>query len=251
MRQWWPSAASSRSLDPRSASGEQLLAQPQPLVEVLDVQQRGVAGLQRASQRARVAEAAGHLQRLGAQRVACARPRRRTAGVDEPRPQPDGEQWLTRRAARSAPPRAARCPRWSIIARRGVAAVKPERGLGQRLAVALLAGQRGGARERRARRRVAGAQLAVPSPSSTSRVGELDAPARAGSAPPPPRRRAPPRPARRRPARSSTALRRGRGGGPRRSGRRARRGWRRRLRLQRLADPPVQRARAGSLLWRS
>ena len=57
MRQWWPSASSSRS-PTALRQREQLLAQPQPLVEVVDVQQRGVAAT-RARPAARAGRRAG------------------------------------------------------------------------------------------------------------------------------------------------------------------------------------------------
>ena len=64
MRQWWPSASSSRSPMPRRERRAAPRSSAQPLVEVVDVQQRGVAALERDELRARVAEPVGHLQRL-------------------------------------------------------------------------------------------------------------------------------------------------------------------------------------------
>ena len=217
MRQWWPSASSSRS--PTSLrQREQLLAQPQPLVEVVDVHQRGVARLERDQQRARVAEPVRHLQRLGAERASRSR-LARTAAVDQPRAQLDAEQVVARRSAASASSSSAM--RLGVDhARLGVAAGEAERGLGERVAVALLAGELRGGLERRAGGGVAGAQLG----GAEREPGRRGRRPRAGSARPPPRRRARRRPARRRRARS----RRPAAPGPRRSGRRARPGWRRR-----------------------
>ena len=214
MRQCWPSASSSRSPTSRRQR-EQLLAQPQPLVEVVDVQQRGVAGLERDQQRARVVEPVRHLERLGAQLLALrlgrtgptSRARRRTPSRLSP---------VWRSSASSSSARAVGI----VHARLGVAAGVAERGLGERVAVAL---RRGPARPRRrtsrgprGRRRAARRRRA--------RAGWRARRPRAGSARRPPRRPARRWPARRRRARS----RRPAAPGPRGSGRRARRGWRRR-----------------------
>ena len=74
---------------------EQLLAQPQPLVEVVDVQQRGVARLERDQPRARVVEPVRHLQRLGAQLLRAAAGRTES---DQPRAQAHAQQAVARLA---------------------------------------------------------------------------------------------------------------------------------------------------------
>ncbi len=245
MRQWWPSASSSRS-PIRAASASSSSLEAQPLVEVVDVQQRRVAALERdrASARgspSRCAIASASALSASARSCGVAKWRRSTSAA---------RSWTASRmvlgAERGQRLLEQRDPLAVDHAGLGVAAGEAERGLGQRVAVAALAGELCGGGERLARRRVAGAQLggAELEQDVEPRASRS---ARAGSARPPPRRRARPPPARRRRARSRTAFV---GPRPRRSGRRARPGSRRR-------PPPAPRrcagagARAGSRSGRS
>ena len=143
--------------DPRRQS-EQLLAEVEPLGQVVDVQQRGVPALQRGEERARVTQPLGHRERLGAER------QRALLGLGEV--EPVGQRGPELHAERMILVAEAR---QRLLQQRdavvvddpglGVAAGDAERGLGQRTALVALARELRGGGERLARRRVAGAQL--------------------------------------------------------------------------------------------
>ena len=158
--------------DPRRQR-EQLLAQPQPLVEVVDVQQRGVAALERDQQRARVVEPVRHRQRLGAERQRALRAAGEVQAVGQPGAQLHGEQRGRRREARERLLEQ-RDPLAVDHARLGVAAGEAERGLGQRVAVARARGRaRRRARTSRGRRDRRRAARSAPRASS---VGDGSSP---------------------------------------------------------------------------
>ena len=162
MRQWWPSASSSRS-PIRAASASSSSLRPQALVEVVDVQQRGVAALERDQQRARVAEPLGHLQRLGAERQRALARRRRSAGGRRAAARSwTASEWSSSPNALRAPPRAARCSRGRPR--------RPRRG-----------GRRSRARPRRAPARSPCARASRAAAANVSRAA--GSPARSSAAP--------------------------------------------------------------------
>ena len=113
---------------------EQLFGQPQPLVHVVDVQERAAAGLERGHAPARVAEPLGHRERLLAQRLAALRLARELQPVDQPGAQLDGHQVV----AASKRGEGLLEQRQALVvdhARLGVAAREAERGLRERVVV--------------------------------------------------------------------------------------------------------------------
>ena len=195
----------------RLGDGDHLGAQPQPLVEVLDVQQRGVAG-DRARPRAPRGRRCGGP--CSSARALSASVRSASPGevqaVGEPRLQRASSERALLAAARPAPPRAARSPSRSTMPGRAVAAGEAERGRGQLLAaVGARASAAASRNVARASASPARSLDASPSASSSSHAGRRSA--RAPARAPVVRRRllvgaARRRPARRRAARTSYRL---------------------------------------------